>query len=131
MNKFKCNIELSDINDSMELESGQEIARLEENGYAVTLEVQGDVRVVYKDVAYRHAGAMPDELLKLFHDGKAYESEDVYVDMNNWFEVFFWEKKGDKLVWTGWSDVVDCEGMNEKELEGFLIDCMNDFTEEM
>lgn len=42
MEIFICRKDLSNINDSMELESGQEIARLIKDGYAVTIEVRGE-----------------------------------------------------------------------------------------
>ena len=130
MEKFTCGFDLSNINDSMELESGIEIARLENDKYAVTLEVRGEVRVVFDDEVYKSVSQMPDELVQLFHDGKAYDDERVYVDMNNWFEVFFWEKKGKKLVWTNWSDEDDFGGFSVKAIEAVLRHYMKDYIDE-
>lgn len=130
MTKFSLKLDLSEINDSMELDSNIEVARIENENYALTLEVQGSVRVIYKDCIYKAACQMPDELIQLFHDGKAYNSKDVYVDMNNWFEVFFWEKKDGKLIWTNWCDVVDCETSTPKELESMMYDWFMEYIED-
>lgn len=130
MEKFECYVDLTHVNDSLELESGQEIAVYENDTFVVRLEVCGDVRVIYKDTSYRSVHAMPEELVQIIHDGKVYERDDVYVDMNNWFEVFFDVKTDDGLRWSEWSDVVDCENMNPGEIEEFLKDCMKDYTDD-
>lgn len=130
MKMFECYIDLTDINDSMELESGQEIARYEKDGFVVTLEVHGDVRVIYDDTSYRSVHSMPEELIEMFHNGTAGTNPDVYIDMNNWFEVFFWERKDNILVWTGLSDVVDYEKSSPEELESLLKDCYTDYLED-
>ena len=101
-------IDLSNINDSMELDSGLEIARLDKGKYAVTLEVCGSVRVLYKDNIYRNASNMPEELIQMFHNWRPEYEEIVDCGMNNWFELFLWEKdKNEELYWLGVSDVCD------------------------
>lgn len=131
MEIFICRKDLSNINDSMELESGQEIARLIKDGYAVTIEVRGEVRVVYDGDTYRDVSQFPDELVKMFHDGSAYDSDDVYIDMNNWFEAFFLEVKGGSMEWTGYSDTVDCETLSKDEIKAFITDCLEMFLDEL
>lgn len=121
---YKCYIDLTDINDSMELDSRQIVAELTDGEYSASLEVNGEVRVTYNGTTYKCASQMPEELIKMFHNGNFYK--DVYVDMNNWFEVFI-DKNG---KWTGYSDVCDCEGMNPTEIEGFLKDCIDVYIKE-
>ena len=88
----------------MELDSGQELVRLEcltENGYKAEagVMVTGDVKVIFRDETYRCASNMPEELLDCFHNGT--NPEDIIVsegngdkyetpyfcDMNNWLEI--------------------------------------------
>lgn len=117
---FKQSIDLSDINDSMELDSGQTIATLVEGNMMAELRVVGDVRVLYKGEIYKHASSMPEDLIRIFHEGKASEAEQkglLEIGCNNWFESFIYMKnaKGQR-VWTGWSDVTDDEGSSPKEI---------------
>ena len=131
MEGFSYTIDLTNINDSMELDSEQEVARYDKDHFCVTLEVRGSVRVIYKNEVYKSASQMPDELLQLFHDGKADEEHEVYMDMNNWFESFFWEwDEKKKLVWTGFCDVEDCGGLNPEKLEKYLKDCYDSYYDE-
>lgn len=125
--EFQSNIDLTDINSSMELESGQEIARLRRGDRVVTVEVRGEVRVVYKKQTYKSVSQMPEELIQMFRNGKAFNSKKVFVDMNNWFEVFTWTLQDGKLVWTGNSDVVDVENNTPEQMRAFLTDIMNDY----
>ena len=111
----------------MELESGQEIARLRRGVHVVTVEVRGEVRVVYKKQTYKSVSQMPEELIQMFRNGKAFNSKKVFVDMNNWFEVFTWTLQDGKLVWTGNSDVVDVENNTPEQMRAFLTDVMNDY----
>ena len=123
---FNLYEDLSDINDSMELESGQVIAELCSQYHKVELLVAGEVRVVYKDDVYKSISQMPEELVRLFHDEKAWLNKDVYIDNNNWFEVVIYEDNG---KWTGYGEVVDCEGMNPEEIETLLKECLKDYLE--
>ena len=117
---------MTKINNSMEMDSGIEIARLTletpKGTLVATLEIRGDVRVYYKDETYKCASQMPDELIKMFHDGTTDENKDVSIVDNNWPEVFLWTKEGNELIWTGYSDVADAEGMTEVEIESLLTD---------
>jgi len=131
---FRC-ASLEDINDSMELDSGQEIARLYDEDLCATLEVRGEVDVIYRGREYRTAGKFPETLTKLFHEGKADRKHGVEVIDNNWFEVFVWNvKKNDNdretLEWTGIADVADAEGMTPEEIRGMLSDTLEEYRTE-
>ena len=131
---FKVNprINLLAVNDSMELDSGQEIALLEiqqKGKYKVTIsiEVQGCVKVFYKDGMYKCASQMPEELLKLFHDGYESEAEhDLHVVENNWFEIYI--EDGGLCVA---SDVVFVEGYSEIELLSLMVDTYLEYTKNL
>ena len=125
--KFESYIDMTKYNDSLELESGQEVARLEDGlrNLVVTVEVRGEVRIEYKGTTYSTASSMPKRLLQLIHDGKADSKHGVYIEDNNWFEVFVWDNKNNVLEWTGYSDVVDIEGNNEEQMKAFLTDCLD------
>lgn len=132
---FHHYIDLSNINDSMELDSGQEIARLEKGEYVVTLEVHGSVRVLYKDNIYKCASQMPEELIQMFHNWKPEYEDIVDCGMNNWFEMFLWEKGEDgELKWLGVSDVCDAEKSDaatlRKDLEEYLDEAVQSLGKE-
>ena len=99
--------DIFDINDSMEVESGTELARLQAGDNVVTLEVKGDVRVRYKGEIYKTPAQFPRELLDLFHDNEANAVNGVEVIDNNWGELFYWTMKNGTLEWTGDSELVD------------------------
>lgn len=130
--KFESYIDLRDINDSMELDSGREIARLEKGKYVVTLEVRGEVRVCYKDSIYTCASDMPKELLQMFHDWKPEYEEIVDCRMNNWFEVFLWKKgKDGELYWRGISDICDAENEDEESIRKSLEEYLDENVKEL
>lgn len=127
---FTC-VDLSDINTSMELDSGQELARLYDGDLCATLEVVGDVRVIYKDEIYKTPSRFPEDLMKLFHDGKANSEHGVEIAFNNWFELYVWkvmkdDKGNEKLDFAGLSDVVDAERNTPGEICGLLADCIKE-----
>lgn len=132
MNKeFKSIVDISNINDSMELDSGQEIAYLKKGPYMVTLEVCGEVKVRYKNRTYKTASRMPEELIQQFHNGTAYENEDfVDIIFNNWLETFIWEKEGDEYECTGISDVSYYEGCTAEDIESGLEDYLDKYIED-
>ena len=128
--EYKQFIDLSNVNDSMELNSSTTIARLtgkrlDGTSFGAYLQVQGHVTVIYKDKLYSHASEMPEELLKLFHDGGYSPSdENLTVNENNWFELFI-EENGQ----TVFSDVVDAEGLDETEVFTYLVDAYREYYE--
>lgn len=114
---FWCNpeIDMSIINDSMELDSNQVIATLEVDDILLSLEVRGETRVEYKGVIYYTPSEFPKELKTLIHASSWWMNhEDVQVYFNNWFEVF---DEGQH-----WSDVVDAEQLDEDGLKELLLD---------
>ena len=131
MVEFKCFIDLSDINDSMELDSGSVVAELREDKYMLELRVCGEVRVDFGDDRYTCASNMPDELLQIIHDGKLFEFEDDRIEVidNNWFELFLYEWKDDMWVWTGSSDLWDCEGYSADELKVEMENILDEWKE--
>lgn len=124
-------VDLSGINTSMELDSGQELARLYDGDLCATLKVVGDVRVIYEDELYKAPSQFPEELMKLFHDGKADSEHGVEIAFNNWFELHVWkvgkdDKGNEKLDFAGLCDVVDVEGNTPHEIRGLLADCIKE-----
>lgn len=115
-------IPLDKIYDSMQLDSNQTIAHLKIDGYDITLEVKGHVRVVYKDQVYKHASDFPNELLQLFAEQKAGDCPDLFVDDNNWFEVFI-EKDGVFMS----SEVADFCGLDVPSIFSYLYETYEDF----
>lgn len=114
MLKFTQYVDMSDIEDSMELDSNTTICTLETETHFVSIEVRGEVKVRYKDEWYHRPSEFPTELKERIHSD-AYWScdENVYVDMNNWFEAF-WKNKPDQRVES--FDLVDVENSSPKEL---------------
>lgn len=108
MNKQEYTLDIyvgkEEFRDSMLLESGTIVAELKTPDYNCIIKVAGEVRVVYKNTAYRSFESFPEELKELFRKGKAYNNKDVFIDDNNWFELFI-DNNDD--TWTGWSEVVD------------------------
>ena len=129
---FKQRVDLTDINDSMELNSNTTVASLtgtlqDGTEFGVYLEVQGHVTVVYKDKLYTAASDMPDELLKLFHEGGYNpDNEDLAVNENNWFELFI--EENNQMVR---SDCVDAENMTDIEVLDLLVSSYKDWRDEL
>lgn len=105
---FECNDNLSQYVDSMLFDSGEEIATMEfeYNGKIIniSLEVRGEVRVDFNGVRYNRPSEFPLELKELIKGNPAnWDCEDnVYVDMNNWFEYIY-------TIDDKYSDGVMCE----------------------
>lgn len=123
----------------MELDSGQCVAELEIGDILASIEVRGDVRVVFNDQSYRASSQFPEELRKLFHDGKADEDERVYIDDNNWFESFIyyknpaWDGTKNTPKWlcdNGWCDVLDGGWENAADVFSFLLDLIQEYNKE-
>lgn len=135
--EFNSKFDLTNINDSMELDSGQTVAQLrikldadnpnhDDTDVLITLEVQGDVKVFYKNEMYKCASQMPDELIKIFHDG--YEDPEAIglnVCENNWFEIYI-EEDGQCVL----SDVACPEGMNNIEMLSMMLDVYKEYVKE-
>ena len=74
---------------------------------------------------------MPDELINMFHDGTAWNNDEVDVIDNNWLEIFINVRNGEGWDWTGWSDVVDCEGYPEDEVKTYMLNYLAEYIEEI
>ena len=118
---FKMNVELNKLPDSMCFDSGINICHYEDRNDTIDIDVRGYVTVCYKNKIYRHFSDMPKELQDLFKNGKAYEDEEVIINENNWYEVFF--------NWDEDYDVAEIEAYTPKELEDYCKECMDLFRE--
>lgn len=116
--------DLSGVKDSMLLESNTVIAALEQNGETLaTLEVRGEVSVEYKGQDYYSVREFPDDLKTLIAIDPYWQNNpDVYVSMNNWFELF--DTNSYK------SDIVNPEGNSLKEVYELMADGLNALKEE-
>jgi len=131
--KFNCYENLEECKDSMLFDYGTNIASLSleaPNGkiYSVDLMVDGEVYVEYDDDYYRNASDFPEELYNMFVDGTAYDSDDVYIDDNNWFEVLFYVNGYcyDSEMFDGDSDL---SMYTKDELKEGLFDYLSHFIE--
>lgn len=131
-------IDLTKIVDSMQLESNQVVAELEEEGAKATLEVRGDVKVFWSPIAdiepldggmyLQSVSEFPEELKQLIASSSTWWQceERVYVAESNWFEVFY----GTKEYPDSRYDVVDAEGMTVDEVRELLEECLRDVTKD-
>lgn len=55
-------------------------------GYVV-LSIVGEVQVGYKNHIYKSSINFPKGLVNLFKSGKAWDSDEVYISLNNWFNI--------------------------------------------
>lgn len=136
---FKINpgIPLEEIKDSMQLDSGQVIAKLEVGNYRLKLEVVGDVRVRWNSdpkktweddgsELYKHASQMPDELLRIFSQNRpASDFPNLNVINNNWFEVIVYYKG--HIVY---SDLDDLEELDPCDIFTSLWDMYLEFKKD-
>lgn len=137
---FKNNIDLSNIKDSMQLDSDQVVAELKTDNFLVTLEVKGFVTVLYNPdpngdaedgQVYNSASEFPPELMDIFAQGKANELPNVCVNENNWFEAFVeFTKTNESARVLINSELVDAEELNEQEVFEMLYDIYKEYWEE-
>lgn len=136
---------LAEINDSMELDSGQVVATLETNDLLIEIRVEGYVRVVFNNAVYAASSQMPQELIDLFHNGgeeyeKALEDGRLYIDDNNWFEVAIFTKNPDynpnkKTESVKWlydnrcDDVIDADWKDDADVVKTLMDYYKSYKE--
>lgn len=137
---FKNNIDLSNIKDSMQLDSDQVVAELKTDNFIVTLEVKGLVTVLYNQdpngdaedgQVYNSASEFPPELMDIFAQGKANELPNICVNENNWFEAFveFTNTNESARVLID-TELVDAEGLNVQEVFEMLYDIYKEYWEE-
>lgn len=117
-------LDLPNLHDSMQLDSGITVASLSVGNVEIDIRVCGDVRVYYKGERYAHAHAMPSELLEKFKNGTADNDPDISIEMNNWFESFIYidgQHAG--------GDVVDVDGETPVSLFSSMYDMYLEITE--
>lgn len=122
-------IDMTNIVDSLQLDSGTEIAALyTPNGYAV-IEVQGEVKILFNENGpaedgdwYRYPSEFPETLKEIIKSGSLSNDERAYVDANNWFEIFFYQDDTDCIPV---SDCTDCEGETPEQIFGSMLDFIN------
>lgn len=125
--KFEQYDFLENIVDSLQLPSNITIASLEtDTGGICTLEVRGDVRLIFTDEIFRYPDEFPTELKEIIATGRAWEDERVEIVDNNWFEVFYDQTgEGVGVMY----DVVDAEQYTPKEIYELLAYFINDCEE--
>lgn len=84
--KFEVYQNLKDCKDSMLFNAGERIAKYGTDDNYVLLTVYGEVRVEYKGEYYYRVTDMPQDLVDMFENGRAYDSDYVYIGNNNWFD---------------------------------------------
>ena len=86
-NKFKWYLDEDQAQDSMCYDSGTQICSYGTEDNYVNVVIRGYVNVDYKNERYWHASEMPDELIKMFRNGEAYDwrrhDDIVYINENN------------------------------------------------
>lgn len=87
---------LPKIGDSMCFDSGFTAISADvfdgSDKYNVEIRAIGHVKVWWRDMCFKCASSMPDELLKMFRDESI--TDDVDIVENNWWETFIY-KNGD------------------------------------
>jgi hypothetical protein len=85
---FVWNLDSDKVLDSMCYDSGEVICSYGTEDNYIQIVVRGFVKVFYKDGDYRHFSDMPEDLQKLFLEGKYYKLAEVAETWeNNWHEV--------------------------------------------
>ena len=128
---FNVYIDITNINDSMELPSHTEICNLtvsnNKTSYVISIIVNGDVKVYWDGTCYKDAYDFPNELLQYYHthDENILENHDFTEDLNNWFEYFIY--KNDEEI--GF-DTIDIEKETSKELFDDMIAILEEYVKD-
>lgn len=122
-------INMSEIKDSMQLDSCQVIATLTDAyGIVTSIEVRGDVKVwwnpngenPFEGMYYCSPSDFPLALKEIIANNPYwYEDKRLYICENNWFEVFTWHNS---LPYTCDSYTVDAEESNQQDLIDLLFE---------
>ena len=129
---------LKGIVDSMQLDSGTRIAKLETDKYILSVDVVGDVRVLWNpnpDKSWEDAGTelykspsqFPDELMRLFAEGRADGLKNLEIGNNNWFEATLSEKPTGTIVL---EDVWDMEDETPGDILNSMCDVIAEYEKE-
>lgn len=113
------------VTDSLLLDSGQEILSGTIDGITVSVRVEGEVDIDWKDQNYRRPSEFPEDLKKAIRKGTLGHDKRAYVTNNNWFEVVVEDESGQHLQ----EDVIDLDlsTMSEEEGRTLLLDIMEDY----
>ena len=126
--------DMKNIKDSMQIDSDTEICSYEapDGKFKVTIEVRGEVNLIYyptgkpdEDEAenYRYPSEFPQEVKDIIAQGDLFDSDKIYVDNNNWFELFIWDDENNYLD----SDVID--GYIEGETPEYIAEYCENYLE--
>ena len=108
------------VTDSLLLDSGQEILSGTIDGITVSVRVEGEVDIDWKDRNYRRPSEFPEDLKKAIRKGTLGHDKRAYVTNNNWFEVVVEDESGQHLQ----EDVaeLDLSTMTDDDAKGFILD---------
>ena len=128
-------VDMKNIVNSMQLDSGLIIAKLENKRYCVSLEVNGDVRILWNPnpngtptQAYAWPSKFPPELAEIFAKGlDTYGMENIKIEDSNWFEIFIEDKKKHDIID---SIVVGPEQMTPVEVKMLLQNTWDEYCYE-
>ena len=132
--KFILHEDMTIVKDSLQFESGTEIAYFEKGDYHAEILVLGDVSIIFSPSGFKEEDAQrytsmskfPQELREIIADGEFYDSDEIdHGDYNNnWFECFYGDKDYEE------SDVIDIEGMTPEEICTLCEELINNFVQE-
>ena len=129
---------LTGVRDSMQIDSGTRIAKLETDRYILSIDVVGDVRVLWNpdpDKSWKDKGTelykspcqFPDELMRLFAEGRADGLKNLEIGNNNWFEATLSEKSTGTIVF---EDVWDIEDETPGDILNSMCDVIAEYEKE-
>ena len=122
---FVWNLDSDKVLDSMCYDSGEVICSYGTEDNYVQIVVRGFVKVFYKDETYRHFSDMPEDLQKLFLEGKYDKLAKVAETWeNNWHEVEYIEDgvyhDGDVAEFGTPATKEEMEGICKEYLEWYI-----------
>ncbi len=129
---------LTGVRDSMQIDSGTRIAKLETDKYVLSVDVVGDVRVLWNpdpDKSWEDAGTelykspsqFPDKLMRLFAEGRTGGLKNLEIGNNNWFEATLSEKSTGKIVL---EDVWDIRDETPGDILNSMCDVIAEYEKE-
>lgn len=129
-------IDMTKIKDSMQIDSGTQIASVKIPGAYAVIEVRGEVKIWYNEKewfsssnpgdCYRYPSEFPESLKNLIvTDRDWYSDPHIFVDNNNWFEIFIGVDENDPIPN---SDVIDIEGASNEDLHRILATYANEYV---
>lgn len=117
--------DMKPIKDSMQFDSDTEICSYvsPDEKFTITIEVRGEVRLTYKDETYTKPSEFPQEVKEIIKNGDLWNTDEVYIGNNNWFELFIWDCDGDYID----SGVVDIEGQDPEYIAKYCENSLETF----